>query len=151
MSPLVMFAQETDPIKVQKIDTTKLDFVPFAIIEQAPIYPGCEKLDKPLQKMCLQNQIKWHVAKKFNTGMANKLGLDAGKKRVYVQFTIDKEGFVTGVRARGPHKALEKEGIRVVKLLPQMTPGEQKGESVDVKYTLPITLIVDKPKRKYKF
>jgi len=45
--------------------------------------------------------------------------------------------------ARGPHARLEKEAIRVVELLPDMTPGKQRGRPVGVKYTLPITLVVE--------
>jgi protein TonB len=61
---------------------------------------------------------------------------------VYVQFKIDETGMVTDIRARGPHVRLEKEAIRVVSLLPQMTPGRQRTRAVRVSYTLPITLDV---------
>jgi hypothetical protein len=37
---------------------------------------------------------------------------------------------------------LEKEAIRVVSLIPKMTPGKQRGRSVSVSYTLPITLVI---------
>jgi protein TonB len=37
---------------------------------------------------------------------------------------------------------LEKEAIRVVQLLPKMIPAKQRGKSVNIKYTLPITLEV---------
>jgi protein TonB len=69
-------------------------------------------------------------------------------------FKIDKNGYVTGIRARGPHVDLENEAIRTIGLLPNMIPGKQKGKNVGVKYTLPITLLVEKKKRKrrkYKF
>ena len=46
------------------------------------------------------------------------------------------------IRARGPHIRLEKEAVRVVDLLPQMTPGKQRTKPVGVSYTLPITLVV---------
>ncbi len=88
-------------------------------------------------------KITKHVNRKYNTGLAGDLGLSPGKKRVYVQFKIDNTGKVTNVMARGPHARLEKEAIRVVELLPDMTPGKQRGRPVGVKYTLPITLIVE--------
>ena len=52
-------------------------------------------------------------------------------------------GAITQVRARGPHARLEKEAIRVVNLLPKMIPGKQRGRPVGVKYTLPVTLLVE--------
>lgn len=116
--------------------------IPFSIIEDAPIYPGC-KGNKAELKKCLQKSIQKHIGRKFNTGLAGELGLDPGKKRVIVLFKIDKKGNIVDVRARGPHARLEKEGIKVVKMLPKMIPGKQRGRAVGVKYTLPITLQVE--------
>ena len=115
--------------------------VPFAIIEEAPIYPGCTG-SKAQIKECLQEKIREHVFKKYNLDLAGELGLEQGKKKVYVQFRIDKNGLVSNIQARGPHVRLEKEAIRVVNLLPKMTPAKQRGRAVSVRYTLPITLEV---------
>ncbi len=118
-----------------------IEEVPFAVIEEAPIYPGCTG-SKAARKKCLQQKIREHVNKKYNVGLAEELGLDPGKKKVYVLFKIDYKGNVVDVRARGPHKRLEREAIRVVQLLPKMIPAKQRGKSVNIKYTLPITLEV---------
>lgn len=115
--------------------------IPFAIIEEAPVYPGC-KGNKDELKLCLQEKINKHVFKNFKTELAQELGLTVGKKKVYVQFKIDKTGKIVNIRARGPHARLEKEAIRVVSLLPKMTPGRQRTKPVGVSYTLPITLEV---------
>jgi len=115
--------------------------IPFAIIEEAPVFPGCTGT-KAQKRNCFQIKIKEHVNKNFKTSLAQDLGLDPGKKKVYVQFKIDKKGNIVNVKARGPHKRLEKEAIRVVKLLPKMTPGKQRTRPVQVSYTLPITLII---------
>jgi len=115
--------------------------IPFAIIEEAPIFPGCTG-SKAQKRQCLQDKIKIHINKKFRTQIAQDIGLSSGKKKVYVQFTIDKNGEITNVKARGPHARLEKEAIRVVKLLPKMKPGLQRTRPVRVSYTLPITLLV---------
>lgn len=136
MSSFILVAQEKDSIQSS-------DDVVFAIIDQAPIFPGCEKLEKKLQKLCLQNQIKKYVNKKFKVRIATKLKLQPGVKKIYVQFKIDKNGNITDVRARGPHKKLEKEAIRVIKSLPSMIPGKNNNRTVGVKYTLPITLFVE--------
>ena len=127
----------------QKEDSSPTENVAFAIVDQSPIFPGCEKVSENLQKLCLQNQIKNYVNKNFNVGIAAKLGLKPGLKRVYVRFTINKHGVVRNIKARGPHKKLEKEGIRVIKKLPKMIPGKLKGKSVGVNYTIPISLLVE--------
>ncbi len=115
--------------------------VPFAIIEETPVFPGCTGTTKE-KRDCLQEKIQQHVNKNYNTGLASELGLASGKKKVYVIFNINSKGEIANVAARGPHVRLEKEAIRVVEMLPKMTPGKQRGVPVGVKYTLPITLIV---------
>ena len=115
--------------------------IPFAIIEDPPVFPGC-KGNKAQKKKCLQDKITLHVSRNYNTGLSQDLGLTPGKKKVYVIFKIDKTGKIAEARARGPHKRLEKEAVRVVNLLPQLTPGKQRGMAVSVSYTLPITLKV---------
>ena len=58
-------------------------------------------------------------------------------------FKIDKTGAITDVMARAPHNRLRDEAIRVVKSLPHMTPGKQRGRPVGVKYSLPIAFKVE--------
>ena len=116
--------------------------MPFAIIENAPIYPGCEGLSKAAQKKCLSSQITKLVNKKFNVDLAADLGLTPGRKRIFVMFKIDRTGKVVNIRSRAPHKRLEKEAIRVIKLIPKMIPGKQRGRAVGVKYSLPIVFNV---------
>jgi protein TonB len=140
---------ETEAIEVVDISEIEevieeeeiIEEVPFAVIEEAPIYPGC-KGSKAERKKCLQQKIREHVNKRFNVNLAEELGLEPGKKKVYVLFKINHKGNITDVRARGPHKRLEKEAVRVVQLLPKMIPAKQRGKPVNIKYTLPITLEV---------
>jgi len=148
----VLESTETDQndavqdIQISEIDEVVeeedvIEDVPFAVIEEAPIYPGC-KGTKAQKKQCLQDKIKELIGNKYNTDLTQELGLDPGKKKIYVLFKINSKGEVVDVRARGPHKRLEKEAIRVVKLLPKMIPARQRGRAVGIKYTLPITLKV---------
>ncbi|WP_241664798.1 energy transducer TonB [Seonamhaeicola maritimus] len=111
--------------------------VPFAVIEQVPVFPGCEGLTKEEQRQCMSKNISQFVNKNFNTKIATEYKL-TGRQRINVIFKIDKEGNITGVRSRAPHPALEEEAIRVIKLLPKMIPGMQKGKVVNVPYSLPI-------------
>jgi protein TonB len=58
--------------------------------------------------------------------------------RVYVQFIIDRDGTITGIRTRGPDKNLEFEANRIISKLPRMTPGMQRGKPVRVPFSIPI-------------
>lgn len=134
------------PEKVEVIPLSEIELsegIPFALINQAPVFPDCE--DAEDQKRCLQESIQKHVARNFNTNLTKGLGLAPGRKRIIAVFKIDENGNITDVRSRGPHKDLEAEAIRVITDLPKMQPGEHGGKKVGVKYTLPITLMVDGP------
>ena len=117
--------------------------VPFAVIENVPVYPGCEKKKSNAEKKkCMSEKVQKFVVKKFNTELAGELGLE-GRQRINVQFKIDRNGNVVNVRARAPHPKLEKEAISVVSSLPKMIPGKQRGKAVGVLYSLPILFQVE--------
>ena len=75
--------------------------------------------------------------------LPNTLGLEAGKKRVFIGFKIDKEGNVVNVDARAPHLKIKEEVIKVMNTLPKMIPGEDDGKKVVVKYSIPFTILVE--------
>lgn len=114
--------------------------VDFRVVEEAPLFPGCEGLDtNDERKACMSSKISKFVNKKFNSGIAGDLGL-SGINKIFVQFTVDKTGTITNVKSRGPHDKLEEEAQRVIQLLPEMKPGKQRSVPVGVIYNLPITL-----------
>ena len=134
--------------KINRADSTIIPIknyipkdVPFSLVEQVPVYPGCApSLLQEAARKCMSNAIGRHVLQNFNTNLASTLNLPSGVIRIYVGFKIDKEGKVVDILTRAPHPALEKEAKRIIKLLPQLeSPGMQKGKSVNVPYGLPIT------------
>ena len=138
---------EDEAVEVEEIieveeEEDVMEDVPFAIIEDVPVYPGC-KGNKAKLRSCLQEKITKHVNRKFNADLASDLGLSPGVKRIFVVFKIDRNGNITNVMARAPHKRLQAEAIRVIKLLPKMIPGKQRGRPVGVKYSLPIAFKVE--------
>ena len=140
-------SQEEEIVEIEEIEEEEVEEeiadVPFAVIENVPIYPGCEKAGNNAgKKKCMSEKIQKFVQRKFDTELANDLGLD-GRQRISVQFKIDRNGNVVNVRARAPHPKLEQEAISVVKSLPKMTPGKQRGKAVGVLYALPILFQVE--------
>lgn len=133
--------QEEEIVEVEEIEVEEVEEdieVPFSVIENVPIFPGCEnKKGNNAKKQCMSDKISKFVNKKFNTDLAGDLGL-TGRQRINVIFKIDKTGNITGIQARAPHPGLEKEAKRVIGLLPKMQPGKQRGKAVTVPYSLPI-------------
>ena len=111
--------------------------VPFAIIEDVPLYPGCENVPKSQRRKCFQEKIQKHIYNEFRyPEIAQEMGIQG---RVFVQFMIGKDGTISGIRTRGPDKNLEKEANRIISKLPRMTPGKQRGRPVRVPFSIPVT------------
>ena len=124
-----------DDIQVEEVEEDVE--VPFTVIENVPVFPGCESGSNDAKRKCMSDKISEFVRRKFNTDLAGDLGL-TGRQRINVIFKIDKSGNVVGIRARAPHPRLQAEAERVVNLLPKMLPGKQRGKPVVVPYSLPI-------------
>ena len=125
---------EVGDVQVEDVDEDVE--VAFAIIEDVPVFPGCERLSKQATKDCFQTKMQEHVLNNFNYPQtALELRLQG---RVSVVFVIDAQGHTTNIRSRGPDKILEKEAERIIGKLPQMKPGRQRGKPVKVAYAVPI-------------
>lgn len=136
-------SQEEEIVEVEDVAVDEIDEdidVPFAVIEDVPIFPGCEgEKGKGAKAMrdCFQTMIQKHVVKNFRyPEISQEMGVQG---KVYVNFVIQKDGSIGSVRMRGPDKNLEGEAARIIGKLPKMTPGKQRGRAVRVPFSLPIT------------
>lgn len=140
--------EENKPVVVVKAsevgstggDLTDLDEeLPFAVIEDIPLFPGCENVPKAQRMDCFNEKMNKHIKKYFT--YPERAAEDNIQGRVSVQFIIDKQGNVTNIQMRGPKggQELEEEAKRIIEKLPKFTPGKQRGKPVKVKYGLPIT------------
>ena len=142
---IFQMAEKADKKTIQQ-ETVLIDEieVPFTVIEQPPMFEGCETLSTTKeQRECTSIAITKHVQNNFNTDLAGDLGL-TGRQTIRVMFKINKQGNIVGVKSRAPHPQLEEETVRVIKSLPKMIPGKQKGKTVSVPYSLPIIFQVAK-------
>lgn len=103
----------------------------FKSVEQMPCFPGGEA--------GLMKYIDSHLNYPPEAAQ-NKI-----QGRVIVQFVVEKDGSIGEVKVvRSVNKDLDKEAIRLVKSLPDFTPGRQNGQAVPVWYTLPVTFKLPK-------
>lgn len=110
--------------------------VPFSVIEDVPVFPGCEDVEKNQLRNCFQEQMNKHIKRNFRyPEIAQEMGIQG---RVFVNFIISEDGSITNIRMRGPDKNLEGEAKRIISLLPNMTPGKQRGRPVRVPFSIPI-------------
>lgn len=130
-------SQEEEIVEVDDVivDEVEEDVdVPFAVIEDVPIFPGCE--NESDKRACFNSMIQKHIGKNFRyPEIAQEMGVQG---RVSVMFVIQKDGSIGNVRMRGPDKNLEAEAARIINKLPKMTPGKQRGRAVRVPFSIPI-------------
>jgi len=133
-------------IEIVEAEAPKLDnsTIPFALLENVPIYKGCDKsLSNSELKKCISLAISNHVMENFKTKIIKKLSLPDGHVKIMTMFKIDTEGNIIDIKARSKYSTLEDEAIRVIKLIPKMEkPGFQRREPIVTVYRLPMTFNV---------
>lgn len=124
-----------DPSKVayeEPVETPAI--VPITFIEEAPIFPGCEKAtNNDERRKCMSAKVARLISKKFDTDIGERLGL-SGVHNIDVIFTVAATGEVVNIQARAPHDQLQDEAIRVLSLLPDLKPGKQGDKNIGVSY-----------------
>jgi len=130
-------SQEEEIVEVEDVVVEEIEEdvdVPFAVIEDVPVFPGCE--NESDKRACFNKMIQKHIGKNFRyPEIAQEMGVQG---RVSVMFVIQKDGSIGNVRMRGPDKNLEAEAARIINKLPKMTPGKQRGRAVRVPFSIPI-------------
>ena len=131
-------SQEEEVIEVEDVVVEEIEEdidVPFSVIEDVPVFPGCEGAKD--KRACFNEMMQKHIVRNFRyPEIAQEMGVQG---RVNVMFTIQKDGSIGNVRMRGPDKNLEAEAARIIGKLPKMTPGKQRGRAVRVPFSIPIT------------
>lgn len=114
-----------NPVMIQATVEKSGDEI-FQVVEDQPEFPGgMEALMKHLSK-----EIKYPKE-------AQEKGTQG---RVIVQFVVRKDGSITDAKIMKPvDPLLDAEALRVVSEMPNWTPGKQRGEAVNVRFTLPVT------------
>lgn len=135
--------------EVPVIDTTAepTDIIPepesnkpviLANVEFVPVFPGCETEGSNAEKIaCMSSKINSFINRNFRQQVLENLKTNE-THRIYVNFKIDSNGYVTDVVANSRDANLKKEGQRVINMLPPMKPGRQGNKNVEVLYTVPI-------------
>jgi protein TonB len=120
--------ENAEPVVIEKPVITEapvVDNKPFNIVEQMPEFSGG---DEALFKFITSN-INYPEFEKENDIQG----------RVVVGFVVNEDGSLSDVAVKkGQSPGLDKEAVRVVKLLPKFKPGKQQGKAVRVNFVLPI-------------
>ena len=109
----------------------------FDVVEQMPEFPGGMRAGLEFMARNLKYPAK---------------AQEAGKQgRVIVQFIVQKDGSLSDLHVLRPVDPwLDAEAIRVIGSMPKWKPGMQDGQAVAVKFTLPVTFMLEGTNNKPK-
>ena len=131
---IIEIVEDEEEIEETIIESTETD--QEEIVEEVPIFPGCERVKESKRSECFQEKMNKHISKHFKyPEEAQILGIQG---RVFVMFTIGFDGSIINIRTRGPSKILEDEAKRIITKLPQMTPGRKRGRAIRFPFSIPI-------------
>ena len=120
--PLIIAPDKVDEYLAERKDTINV----YDCVEQMPSFPGgTQKLKEFIEK---------------NLRYPKALEEACVQGRVIVCFIVERNGKLSNVKVvKSVHPALDKEALRIVKLMPKWIPGRQNGITVRVKYIIPVT------------
>ena len=119
--PLIIDPDKVDQYLAERKDTINV----YDCVEQMPFFPGgSQKLKEFIEE---------------NLRYPKELEESCVHGRVIVRFIVERNGKLSNVKVvKSVHPALDKEALRIVKLMPRWIPGRQNGITVRVKFYIPI-------------
>jgi TonB family protein len=109
----------------------------FDEVTVAPLIEGCEELEGDESRDCFENGVTKHISENFKyprKALKNQIEGD-----VFIQFSIDKFGFLIDFTTVGPDKVLEDEAYRIMSSLKVKKPAQLNGKNVKMTYGIPIS------------
>jgi len=115
----------------------------YRIVEKMPRFPGCDDMEgsETEKKQCADNKMLDYLYSNLRyPEAAAREGIEGV---VVASFIVEKDGSLSDIKAvRSPDNSLEKEAIRMIRLMndsgKKWTPGEQNGQKMRDEFLLPI-------------
>ena len=119
--PLIIDPDKVDQYLAERKDTINV----YDCVEQMPSFPGgSQKLKEFIEE---------------NLRYPKELEESCVQGRVIVRFIVERNGKLSNVKVvKSVDPVLDKEALRIVKLMPRWIPGRQNGITVRVKFYIPI-------------
>lgn len=118
------------PLKTEKMVVP--DSVVFEVVEVMPEFPGG------------MSALMQYMAKSIKYPAEAQAQKEEG--RVIASFIVRKDGSLSDIKiVRSVAPSLDKEALRVLSAMPKWKPGQQRGEAVNVRFTVPVVFKLNKP------
>ena len=120
---------------VPDVEEEKIE-LPFAVIEDKPLFQECKNVPRSEQMSCFKEHLDKQVKNNFRYPQA---ALDMGiEGRVNVSFRINTDGTISILGVRGTDRILEDEAKRIISSIPKLIPGKQRDKPTAVTFAYPI-------------
>ncbi len=117
-------------MNAQQVKTDKV----YVVVDEAPMFLGCESLRKTEQKSCSDEKIMEYIRENLEYPEEAKLNNIQG--RVIVQCIITTDGSITKVKVlRGIGSGCDEAAVDLLENMPKLRPGYHRGEPVKVQFT----------------
>lgn len=129
---------EDDLIDIPKPTSTPI-IHEVATLDTKPTFMACAHLKGEAREKCFKEQLTSFFKKNLNYPESAQNSGTQGT--VLVEFIVSNKGNITGIRPlrKALSPELEKEALKAVSKLPNMSPGISNGVPVDVRYVLPVS------------
>lgn len=115
----------------------------FSVVEEMPYLKKCEMAPSYAERKSCSDKTILAVFSE-NLKIPKTLNSCCGSSLSVIQFAVGIDGKIKNIKVvRSLHPDLDKELIRVTKLLPDFIPGRSAGRRVEVLYNVPIRLLTD--------
>lgn len=120
----------------KEVPMTKIKAIPdsvvFEVVEKMPEFPGG-----------MNGLIEYLKTNVKYPEVSHKAGIQG---RVIVSFVVTKDGSISDAKIlRSVETNLDKEALRVISSMPKWTPGTQRGQAVNVRFTVPVAFHLSNP------
>lgn len=108
---------------------------------QRMTYPGCP----PGDRECAEREIKKYIVANFKSSVAHYVD-EVGEHRIETEFAFNAHGWVKKPSVQSPHPMVTKEMERVLKSLPRVIPGHNRGIPAETQFNLDLTFNIGEMK-----
>lgn len=128
--------RQENKVAQKEVPMTKIKAIPdsvvFEVVEKMPDFPG--GMNGLIEY--LKTNVKYPAE-------AHKAGIQG---RVIVSFVVTKDGSISDAKIiRSVDPNLDKEALRVISAMPKWTPGTQRGQAVNVRFSVPVAFRLSNP------
>ena len=124
-------------VEGSEIHFDEKEAIAFTLLDEVPVYPGCEGLSFDEAKQCFQLKLSEFIVQNFDSKTLEDAGI-TGRQRIATSFIIGTDGRIGNIKAKATSQLLIDVTKEVLTQVPVLNPGRKDGKPVAVNYSLPI-------------